>query len=199
MLVGAVSLAMSFNIAHLKITRGILGGGALLWIIVGGFAAWQGARILYAREDVNRATFGRMENTPTELRYFEGVRLDANLRMSLLLTAQELQKIKAQRGDLAGVLFGPTLEWMERDSPESILRGMPIWYDLGTSLQKSDTAWLIERFESKPIDRIFLHPTGKVGRLTSIFGSIKIFAPYLWYMWSNFTKGAQNVILLARP
>lgn len=47
---------------------------------------------------------------------------------------------------------------MERDSPESILKGMPVWYDLGTSLQKSDTSWLIERFESKPIDRIFLHP-----------------------------------------
>ncbi len=157
-LVGAAALTMSHNIAHLKASRIVLGGVALIWITTGGFAAWKGARTLYARSDVDRTPFVRLENAPSELAYLEGVRLDADLRESLLLTAKEIQKIKAGNGNLSGVLFGPTLEWMERDTPESILRGMPVWYDLGTSLQQSDTSWLIDRFESKPIDRIFLHP-----------------------------------------
>lgn len=93
-LVGAVSLALSFNIAHLKSSRLILGGVAMMWIVVGGYAAWKGARVMYARADVDRTPFVRLENAPPELRYLEGVRLDANLRESLLLTARELQKIK---------------------------------------------------------------------------------------------------------
>ncbi len=157
-LVGTIAIASSYGIAERRITRVLLGSAALFWAVVGGHAAWSGSRILYARENIDRTPFVRLVNAPSSLRYFEGVRLDADLRTSLLLTAKELEKIKINDGDLSHVLFGPSLEWMERAHPESILKGMPVWYDLGTSLQESDGPWLIERVESKKIDRIFVHP-----------------------------------------
>lgn len=157
-LVGTVAIAISFEIAGRKSIQLILSAAALLWIIVGGYAAWTGSRVLYAREGIDRVPFVRLVNPPPSLKYLEGVRLDADLRNSLLLTAKELSRIKKKQGDLSSVLFGPTLEWLERAHPESILKGMPVWYDLGTSLQTTDGPWLISSLENKQIDRIFVHP-----------------------------------------
>lgn len=158
LLVGAVAIAISFGIARRYATQWILGAAATLWIVVGGYAAWTGSRVLFGRASTDRAPFVRLVNAPASLRYLEGVRLDAGLHESLLLTAGELERLEAARGDLAHVLFGPTLEWMERDHPESILRGMPIWYDLGTSLQTTDTPWLIDNLQDKSIEHILVHP-----------------------------------------
>lgn len=158
-LIGAIGLAAGFGITQRKLVFQLFAGAALLWIVVGGYAAWAGGRVLYGRASLDRSTFVRLENPPRALAYMQGVRLDADLLESLRLTANELDKLQQQRGDLSRVLFGPTLEWLERAYPEAILRGMPVWYDLGTSLRKSDGPWLRERFASKNIDRVFLHPS----------------------------------------
>lgn len=157
-LVGTAALAMSFGVSGRKSTQLLLSVAALLWIVVGGYAAWSGSRVLYGRGGTDRVPFVRLDNPPPSLQYLEGVRLDADLRDSLLLTAKELDRIEKKQGDLSHVLFGPTLEWLERAHPESILKGMPVWYDLGTSLQTTDGPWLIESLNNKQIDQIFLHP-----------------------------------------
>lgn len=158
-LVGAVGVAAGFGVARCPVARAALGVAAGLWIVVGAYAAWSGGRVLYGRASTDRSTFVCLENPPAALAYLKGVRLDADLYESLRLTARELQHLRDVRGDLSRVLFGPTLEWLERAYPETILRGMPVWYDLGTSLQKSEGPWLRERFASKGIDRVFLHPS----------------------------------------
>jgi len=131
---------------------------AMLWTVVGGYAAWQGSRVMFARRNIDRATFVRLVNAPFPLRYLEGVRLDAGLYQSLMLTAKEVERLAAERGDLRRVLFGPTLEWMERAYPETVMRGMPVWYHVGTALSENDGPWLRAQLEGRGIDRIFLHP-----------------------------------------
>jgi hypothetical protein len=157
--VGALGLAVGFGVTHKRGVRAVLGGAALLWMVVGGYAAWAGGRVLYGRASTDRSTFVRLDHPPEALRYMQGVRLDANLYESLLLTAKELERIKTEQGDLSRVLFGATLEWLERAYPESIMRGMPVWYDLGTSLRKSDGPWLIQSLQDKKIDWLFTHPS----------------------------------------
>jgi hypothetical protein len=157
-LIGATGLALAFGVARRRSVQIALGSAALLWMVVGGYAAWMGARVMFARETIDRATFVRLENAPELLRYMEGVRLDADLHRSLLATARELEQLKAIRGDLSQVLFAQTLEWLERGSPESILRGMPVWYDLGTSLSQGDGPWLKQQLQARGINRILAHP-----------------------------------------
>jgi hypothetical protein len=157
--IGAIGVAIGFDIIDRKAVRVLLTGSALLWMIVGGYAAWAGGRVLYGRASTDRSTFVRLVSPPPSLAYMQGVRLDANLHESLLLTARELEQLRNERGNLSRVLFGPTLEWLERAYPEAIMRGMPVWYDLGTSLRKSDGPWLRAHFAEKDIDRVLLHPS----------------------------------------
>lgn len=155
-LVGTVAIAAAFDLAGDRRIRVLLGSAALLWMTVGGYAAWVGARVLYGRANLDRSTYVRLEHAPRALRYLEGVRLDADLYESLRLTAKELA---APGCNPRRVLFGPSLEWLERAYPQSIVRGMPVWYDLGTSLRKSDGPWLIGHLTRRHIDRIFVHPS----------------------------------------
>lgn len=157
--IGVIGVAIGFDIIDRKAVRVLLTGAALLWMIVGGYAAWAGGRVLYGRASTDRSTFVRLVNPPPSLAYMQGVRLDADLHESLLLTARELEQLRTERGNLSRVLFGPTLEWLERAYPEAIMRGMPVWYDLGTSLRKSDGPWLRAHFAEKDIDRVLLHPS----------------------------------------
>ncbi len=128
------------------------------WAVNGGLAAWRGSRVLFAREESDRSVFVRLENAPMALRYLEGVRLDANLHATLLLAARELEKTDGSTAGGEGILFGPTFEWMERAYPQAIMRGMPVWYHLGTSLTTEDTGWLIRQLETNHVHRILAHP-----------------------------------------
>jgi hypothetical protein len=157
-LVAAIAVAASFGVARQKFAQIWLGVGASLWLVVGGFAAWQGSRVLYSRNDFDRSTFKRMMDPPEALRYLEGVRLDAGLAKSLRLLAADLERVKERDGDLSHVWFGPTLEWLERPYPETIVPGMPIWYHVGTALRRSDGPWLIESLQEQDIELFYVHP-----------------------------------------
>lgn len=130
----------------------------LFWAVNGGWAAWNGSRVLFAREHRERNTFVRLENAPAALGYMEGVRFDAFLHETLLSVDRELQRLQTRRPDLSGVLFGPGYEWLERSFPEATMPGMPVWYDVGTVLREDDGAWLRGRLESRGVDRILAHP-----------------------------------------
>ncbi len=130
----------------------------LFWAVDGGIAAWNGSRILYSSKNVDRSVFERVQGGPPALRYFAGVRLDANLHHSLLLVTRELDHLQSRRGNLSGVMFGPAFEWLERAYPETIMRGMPVWYHVGTSLRADDGEWLVEQLARHRVDRILAHP-----------------------------------------
>jgi hypothetical protein len=132
--------------------------GSMLWTVVGGYAAWEGSRIMYGATEPQRGSFIRLDNQSPALTYLRGVRLDSGLYHSLRLAATELERLKAERGNLSKVLFGPAMEWLERQYPESVLRGMPVWYHQGTSLRPEDGTWLQQRLASRQIDRIVLNP-----------------------------------------
>jgi hypothetical protein len=136
-----------------------LPAAAAVWIVVGGYAAWEGSRVMFGAVDPNRASFIRLVSPPPSLVYLRGVRLDAGLHHSLIRAAAEAERLKAQRGNLSRVLFGPAMEWFERAYPESILRGMPVWYHLGTAFRNNDGPWLEASLASKRIDTIILNPS----------------------------------------
>lgn len=157
--VGVVMLAGSFGIARSRSVRAILLAACGLWMVVGGYAAWVGARVLFGRESLDRSTYVRLTHPPPELAYLKGVRLDANLYHSLMLTADELDKIRQARGTLSHVWFAQGMEWLERDSPDTIMRGMPVWYEVGASLRPHDGPWLRAHLAAKDTDRIFVNPS----------------------------------------
>lgn len=157
-LLAAVAVVASCGLTDHRGARWLLGAAGCMWLIVGGFAAWQGSRVLYGRESIERETFVRLENPPDSLRYLEGVRLDAGLHESLLILARELESIKQRDGDLSRVWFGPAMEWLERSYPESVVPGMPMWYQQGTSLLGEDTSWLVAAMTQKGITDLVLHP-----------------------------------------
>ena len=157
-LVAAIAVAASFGLMRSKLGQIWLAMAACLWIGVGGYAAWQGSRVMYARNNFDRSTFVRLVDAPKPIRYLEGVRLDAGLHESLLILSKDLEAIERQRGNLSQVWFGPTLEWLERAYPESIMLGMPVWYHVGTALRRSDGPWLIESMQKKEITNFYVHP-----------------------------------------
>jgi len=136
----------------------LLPAAGLFWAVDGGMAAWAGSRVLFGRRDVNRNVFVRLHDAPPALRYLEGVRLDAELHRTLLMVASELDRLKGSRANLSGVLFGSTFEWLERAYPEAILKGMPVWYHVGTAFRENDGDWLAGRLTRHRVDRILVHP-----------------------------------------
>jgi hypothetical protein len=142
-----------------RLGAGALAAASLLWTVVGGYAAWEGSRVMFGATEPQRASFIRLEDPSPSLAYLRGVRLDAGLYSSLRLTAAELDQLKRERGNLSTVLFGPAMEWLERAHPEAVLRGMPVWYHHGTALRPEDGPWLQERLACRQIDRIVLHPS----------------------------------------
>ncbi|MFT3830550.1 MAG: hypothetical protein QM691_12685 [Opitutaceae bacterium] len=161
-LVGAASLWAAsvgrLSAAARRVGGVALAGASVLWSVVGGYAAWEGSRVMFGAAEPQRASFVRLEDPSPSLTYLRGVRLDAGLYNSLRLTAAELDRLRQERGNLANVLFGPAMEWMERAYPESVLRGMPVWYHHGTALRPDDGPWLQERLASRQIDHIVLDP-----------------------------------------
>jgi hypothetical protein len=160
--VGAAALWSSFAgrlpVAARRLGAVVLPTVGLLWALVGGYAAWEGSRVMFSTAEPQRASFIRLEAPSPSLEYLRGVRLDAGLLASLQQAATELERLKAKRGNLSTVLFGPAMEWMERAYPESILRGMPVWFHVGTALRENDSPWLKQQLATKRIDRIVLNP-----------------------------------------
>ena len=157
-LMGAIAVAANLPEAQRLKLRGWLSLAAALWMVVGGYAAWQGSRVLYGQNDVQRETYIRLKHAPKYLRYLEGVRLEPKRHASLLLLAEDLTKIEERDGNLSKVWFGPTLEWLERGHPESIMPGMPVWYHVGTALKQSDGPWLIKSMWAKGVTNFYLQP-----------------------------------------
>lgn len=124
--------------------RRVVMSGALLWSIAGGYATWHGSRVLYALDPPARSTYIRVNETTGTLAYFHGVRFLPEQLNAYRGVIGRLEEIKASRGDLKGILFGPGFEWMERSYPQTLTRHEPIWYHAGTTLSEGDREYFSE-------------------------------------------------------
>ncbi len=160
--VGAAAIAASYRPVGARsasrLALVIVATTSLLWTIVGGYAAWQGSRVIFGDEPPRRDHYRPLENPSPSLAYLRGVRLEPGWRDSLLATVKELERVEIQDPTLSTVLFGPAFEWMERAHPATILRGMPVWFHQGTSLSSEDGPWLQTKLSEKGVDRIVLNP-----------------------------------------
>lgn len=132
--------------------------GVSLWTVVGGYAAWNGARVMFGDEPPRRDDYIRLQSLAPSVAYLRGVRLEPAWHDSVLATVKELERLQTSRDDLSAVMFGPAMEWLERAHPESIIPGMPIWYHHGTSLSSGDGPWLEAQLAKKGVDRLVLNP-----------------------------------------
>jgi len=114
---------------------------SLFWTVTGGYAAWHGSRVLYAKDPPLRDRYVRLDTNLRALQYFQGVRLLPADIEAMTRLAKKMAMMEDEHGRLPGVLFGTALEWLERAYPEAIVPRAPIWYDAGTSLHNDDTAY----------------------------------------------------------
>jgi hypothetical protein len=131
---------------------------SILWIGVGGYAAWQGSRVIFGDAPPRRDAYVRLASPSPAAAYLRGVRLEPGWHDALLATIKEIERIEQTDPRLTGVLFGPAFEWMERAYPESRIRDMPVWYHHGTSLSSDDGPWLEARLREKGVQRLILNP-----------------------------------------
>lgn len=131
-----------------------LPAAALLWLVLGGYASWNGSRVLYGPQAPNRAEYVRLEDDAPMFRYLRGVRLDPGLHQSLMRVGTALKGTSAESTE---VFFGPAMEWMERPFPKSVIAGMPVWYHSGTALGPEDGPWLIEALEKRGVRRLLMN------------------------------------------
>lgn len=130
---------------------------SILWTVVGGYAAWQGSRVMFGDEPPARENYVRLAHPSPAVAYLKGVRLEPGWHDSLLATVKEVERIEMKDPQLAGVLFGPAFEWMERAYPAAIVDEMPVWYHHGTSLSSGDGPWLEAKLSAKGVNRIILN------------------------------------------
>lgn len=109
-----------------------------IWGVVGGYAAWNGSRVLYAPNAPRRWAYVPLNSESRALSYLKGVRMHPEQIDALERVSARVAALEDGDGKLTSVLFGPALEWMERAYPEAIVRGAPIWYHAGTTLHDVD-------------------------------------------------------------
>ncbi len=160
--VGAAALVAAFrpkgSPGNPRFATRFVPAASLLWTFVGGYAAWQGSRVMFGEEPPRRTDYVRWTDPGPTGAYLRGVRLEPGWRDSLVATVRELERIQIKDTSLKTVLFGPAFEWMERAHPGSIVPGMPVWYHHGTSLSSEDGAWLEQALQEKGVDRLVLNP-----------------------------------------
>ncbi len=141
-----------------RLALALVPAASLLWTAVGGYAAWQGSRVLFGDAPPQRETYLRWTHPGPTAAYLQGVRLEPGWRDSILATVKEVERIQLSDSDLSSVLFGPAFEWMERGHPGAIVREMPVWYHHGTSLSPADGPWLEAALRAKGVDRLVANP-----------------------------------------
>lgn len=137
----AVALVLAYRRKQVTVDRvvsRVVVGATLVWTISGGYAAWQGSRVLYDHNPPPRSAYVRVEETTGPLAYFRGVRFLPDQREAWDAVVARLESLQDEDGRLRGVLFGPAMEWLERAYPECIVPLAPIWYHAGTSLRGED-------------------------------------------------------------
>ncbi len=160
--VGAAALVAAHRRDAARPLTGFAGGlvpaVSILWIVVGGYASWQGSRVIFGDTPPRREAYVRLESPSPAAAYLRGVRLEPGWHDALLATIKEIERIEQTDPQLAGVLFGPAFEWMERAYPASRVPDMPVWYHHGTSLSSDDGPWLEARLREKGVQRLILNP-----------------------------------------
>lgn len=115
-----------------------------VWLVVGGYAAWHGSRVLYAPDPPPRSAYVRLNSASPALAYLNGVRLLPEQIDALERVAAKIAMFEGADGKLPGILFGPALEWLERAYPEAMVPQEPIWYHAGTTLHDGDDRYFQE-------------------------------------------------------
>lgn len=126
-----------------RLMHGLLLAGLACWVVTGGYAAWQGSRVLYGLNPPARERHVRFEPTLPTLGYFAGVRMLPEQIEAMEAAGRRLQSMEGPDGRLPPMLFGQGQEWMERGYPHSIVPGAPVWLHDGTTLHPSDLDYFL--------------------------------------------------------
>lgn len=114
------------------------------WVITGGYAAWQGSRVLYGHNPPARSSYVPFKSPIPSLAYFENVRMLPEQIEAMVAAARRLESMEDAAGLLPPILFAQGQEWFERAYPLSLVRGAPVWLHDGTTLHDGDASLFLK-------------------------------------------------------